>query len=110
MTTVTEMRPGTTLNDYLGRTVPVEMIEDDGGGQAWLNLSGEWLRIASITNLWDFDGLSAAGQSSIRMHFQAVTEDNRQVHLFQDLMDGAWYRQMTLSDEVFPRPAGIFAA
>ena len=110
MTTVMETIPETTRADYLGRSVPVDLIEDDGQGQAWLNLSGEWLRITTIKNLWDMDGQSAGGQPSIRMHFRAITEDSQQISLFQDLMNGAWYRQVTLNVEVYNRPTPIYRA
>ncbi len=96
MTTIAEMTSETT---YVGAPapagLPVDMIENDGQGQTWLNLSGEWLRIVAIKNLWSIDEPATGSQPSIRMHFRAITEDGQRLALFQDLLDGAWYQQAT---------------
>jgi hypothetical protein len=80
----------------LNRAIPVEMIENDGQDRAWLNLSGEWVKVVSVRNLWDIDGHSAGEKPWIHMHFQVEAESGRRLLLFQDLMDGSWYREVTL--------------
>ncbi len=101
MTTVTEMRREATHAGYPSGParveMPVELIEDDGLGQAWLNLSSGWLKIIAIKNLWNIDEPSIGGWPSIRMHFRAITEDGQRLALSQDLLDGTWYQQSTLT-------------
>ena len=80
--------------------MPVDMIENDGHGQAWLNLSSEWLKIVAIENLWSIDAPVSGRPPAIRMHFRAITEDGQQLSLFQDLLDGGWYRQVPLASHV----------
>ncbi len=94
MTTIAEMTSETTyVRGPAPADLPVDMIENDGQGQAWLNLSSEWLRIVAIKNLWSIDEPATGSQPSIRMHFRAIIEDGQRLALFQDLLDGAWYQQ-----------------
>lgn len=73
--------------------LPVEVLADDGKGQAWLKLGGEWSRLACIENLWKLDAMETGGQSIIRMHFRAVTDAGQTIRLFQDLCGGGWFQQ-----------------
>ena len=110
MTTVTEMRLNAPRTDYLSRPMPVEVLEDDGEGQAWVKLSGDWVKIATIKNLWDFGGGGSSSQPSLRMYFRAITEDDRRLALFQDLLDGSWYQQITLETGTLLQPTPIYRA
>lgn len=110
MTVVTELRPSAPRFDYLSRPVPVEVLEDDGEGQAWIKLVDEWVRITSIKNLWDIDAQNSGGQPALRMHFRAITEDNRQLALYQDLMDGSWYQRITLEKGLYLQATPIYRA
>lgn len=111
MTTVTEREPQINQLKPLNRPAPgqtlVEMIEDDGQGCAWLNLVGEWLKIESVKNLWDIDGYDAGEKPLIRMHFLVMVENGSQILLFQDLIDGSWYREITLGSGSKAQPAPI---
>ena len=73
--------------------LPVEVLADDGRGQAWLKIGGEWSRVVRIENLWKLDAMETGGQSTIRMHFRAVTDAGQTVRLFQDLCRGDWFQQ-----------------
>ena len=99
MTTITEREPQISQLESLNHPAPgqmvVEMIEDDGRGCAWLNLVGEWLKIVSVENLWDIDGYNAGEKPLIRMHFLVMVENGSQYLLFQDLIDGSWYWEVT---------------
>lgn len=79
-------------------SVPIEFREDNGEGHARLKLSGEWTRIESMHNLWELDGEWTGAQPVIRMHFRIVTEDQRRLTVFQDLIEGTWYQQVSLGD------------
>lgn len=110
MTTVTERKPQAVRTEYLSQPVPVEMIEKDWQGYAWLMLSGEWLRIESMTNLWDIDSYDAGEKPFIRMHFRVMLESDCQVLLFQDLIGGCWYQEISLVSNSCPQPTPIFSA
>jgi hypothetical protein len=88
----------TSTHQYLGRPIPVDIEENDGEGNARLKLSGQWARISAIENLWEIDGYWQEDQPVIRMYFRVTAEDGRQFLIFRDLVEGAWYRQLTLSD------------
>tara|TARA_B100000745_G_scaffold266015_1_gene191236 strand:+ start:135 stop:473 length:339 start_codon:yes stop_codon:yes gene_type:complete len=111
MTTVTEREPQINQLKPLDRPAPgqtlVEMIEDDGQGIAWLSLAGEWFKIVSVKNLWDIDGHYADEKPLIRMHFLVMVENGSQILLFQDLIDGSWYREITLRSGGKIQPTSI---
>ncbi|PKB57884.1 MAG: hypothetical protein BZY73_00585 [SAR202 cluster bacterium Casp-Chloro-G3] len=108
MTTVTEREPQVTRTECLNRPAPVEMVENDAQGCAWLNLAGEWLKIVSVKNLWDIDGHDTGEKPFIRMHFRVMVEDGRQILLFQDLIDGSWYQDITLASSNYAQPTPIY--
>ena len=110
MTTVVEREPQATRTQYLNRPEPVEMIENDGQGCAWLNLSCQWLKVVSVTNLWDIDGDNAGEKPFIRMHFRVVVENGSQILLFQDLIDGSWFQEITLSSANYTEATPIYGA
>jgi hypothetical protein len=110
MTTVGERELQVDRTEYPERTIPVEMIENDGQDCAWLKLSGEWSRIASVENLWDIDGQDAGEKASIRMHFRVMISSGRQTLLFQDLIDGCWYREADMSGGKYSEPAPVCRA
>jgi hypothetical protein len=94
MTTVSDRQFQDIRTEGANPAMRVEVIENDGLDRAWLNLSGEWVKIASVKNLWDIDGVAAGDKSLLRMHFRVVAESGRQLRLFQDLIDGCWYREV----------------
>jgi hypothetical protein len=99
MTARTRRKADTTSTpQYLSHPIPVYIEENDGEGSARLKLSGQWARISAIENLWEIDGYWQEDQPVIRMYFRVTAEDGRQFLIFRDLVEGAWYRQFTLSD------------
>ena len=82
----------------LRRSVALEMEEEDGQGIARLKLSGQWTRIKSMENLWQLDGEWLRGRPVVRMRFRVTTEDNRCFTVFRDLVEGSWYREISLGD------------
>ena len=72
-------------------TLPVEVLEQDGGGLPWLRLEGEWRRLAHIENLWQLEAIEGGPAPAVGLHFRAVTDDGRTLRLFQDLCRGAWF-------------------
>ena len=99
MTVRMERKPDTTPTyQSLGCPVPIDIEENDGAGNARVKLSGRWAKISAIKNLWEIDGYWQKDQLVIRMYFRVTTEDGRQFLIFRDLVEGAWYRQLTLSN------------
>ena len=98
MTTATRTTTDATTMQSLSNWVPVEIAERDGLGNAWVKLSDRWSRIHSIENLWELDGEWQQGQPVIRLHFKAVVEGHQSIALYQDLVEGAWYRRVALGD------------
>jgi hypothetical protein len=98
MTVRIERKPD-TISTYqsLSRPMPIDIEGNDGEGNARVKLSGQWAKISAIENLWEIDGYWQKGQPVIRMYFRVTAEDGRQFLIFRDLVEGAWYRQLTLS-------------
>jgi hypothetical protein len=98
MTIATHPTPGAIPMQALSNWVPVEIEESDGAGNAWVKLSDRWSRIHSMENLWELDGEWQQGQPVIRLHFKAIVEGQQSIALYQDLVEGAWYRRVALGD------------
>jgi hypothetical protein len=97
MTDMTRQKHGISTR-FLSLPSPVELIESDGHGNTWLKLSEDWVKITSIKNLWEMDGYRQREQPVLRMHFRATTQDGQTLLLFQDLLEGQWYREFTLGN------------
>lgn len=97
MTTTTRQQPG-AFTRYLSLPMPVELVEDDGNGVTWLKRpeDKDWVKVTSMKNLWEMDGYREREQPVVRMHFRAATQDGRTIMLFQDLLEGQWYCEVTL--------------
>jgi hypothetical protein len=98
MATRTLAVPDTTVVQSLSNWVPVEVEERDSAGNAWVKLADQWSRIDSMENLWELDGEWQGSRPIIRLHFNAVVEGHRRIALYQDLVEGSWYRRVALSD------------
>jgi hypothetical protein len=109
MTTTTRQGHDTSSR-FLSLPTPVELIENDGHGSSWLKLPEDWVRITSIKNLWEMDGYGKQEQPVVRMHFRVTTQDGRTLLLFQDILEGQWYRELTLGDADRDRSVPIYRA
>lgn len=108
MTPVSEGEPQVDRTECLNRPIRVQVIENDGQDCAWVNLSGQWSKIVSVKNLWDIDGYDAGEKPFIRMHFRVLAECGRQILLYQDLIDGSWYREISLDSDKCTSPAPVY--
>ena len=109
MTTTVRQHSGASAR-FLSLPIPIELLEDDGTGSVWLKLNEGWVKVTSMKNLWEMDGYQEQEQPVIRMRFRASTEDGRTLLLFQDLLEGQWYREFTLGSADQERPASIYRA
>jgi hypothetical protein len=109
MTATTKRSPGTSTR-FLSLPTPVELIENDEHGSTWLKLSEAWVKITAIKNLWEMDGYGEQEQPVVRMHFRVTTQEGRTLLLFQDLLEGQWYREFTLGNGDRDRSVPIYRA
>ncbi len=110
MTTAIQDKIGATVTPRRGRSVPVETTEDDVSGGFWLRLSGRWQKAKSMDNLWDISGEWWDQRPVIKMYFRVTTEDQSQLIVFRDLLEGTWYREgygEEETDESAGHPAAV---
>ena len=103
MTTVTISPPPPTTPMLDRAALPVEIQAAGEACKVWLKQTGQLPILAAIKNLWEFTEAPDDGWPGLRMYFKATTEDGRQFRLFQDLLDGQWYRELTPSTPGRPR-------
>ena len=97
MTTATISPPSIAIPMLDRATLPVEIQAAEESGKVWFKQTGQLPILGAIKNLWEFTAAPDGGRAELRMHFQATTEDGRQFRLFQDLLDGKWYREFAPS-------------
>jgi hypothetical protein len=56
------------------------------------------------------DGYGEQEQPVVRMHFRVTTQEGRTLLLFQDLLEGQWYREFTLGNGDRDRSVPIYRA
>jgi len=93
MTTATRERSVTDSIEKRGHPVPIETAEDDLHGSLWLHLDGQWQKASSMDNLWEISEAWWNGRPVIKMYFRVTTQDQSQFIIFQDLLEGTWYRE-----------------
>lgn len=75
----------------------VEINPAEEMGQVWLKQAGQLPVLAAMKNLWQITEAPEGEWPPLRMNFRATTEDGRQFLLFQDLLEGKWYRDLATS-------------
>ena len=78
-------------------TLPVEITAAEEAGKAWLKQAGQLPIMLDMKNDWKITEAPDGGLPQLRMNFRATTEDGRQFQLFQDLLEGKWYRELAPS-------------
>ena len=77
-----------------GTALPVEVQAAAEAGKVWLKQAGQLPILAAVENLWSITEAPDAESPQLRMNFRATTEDGREFPLFQDLLEGKWYREL----------------
>ena len=77
--------------------LPVEINSAEEEGKVWLEQAGQLPILAAIKNDWQITEAPDGRWPRLRMNFRATTEDGRQFQLFQDLIEGRWYRELAPS-------------
>ena len=78
-------------------TLPVEIKAAEEAGKFWLKQAGQPAILAAMKNDWKITEAPDGELPRLRMNFQATTDDGRQFRLFQDLLEGKWYRELAPS-------------
>ena len=97
MTTQVRNHSESPVNPKLHLSLGIEIREQDLNGYTWIKLSGDWTRIVIMKNLWEFDGEWLNDQPIIKMRFRITTEDGQHLTVFRDLIEGSWYRDISLT-------------
>ena len=77
--------------------LPVEIQPAEEAGKVWLKQAGQPPILAAMKNVWEITEAPDGAWPRLRMNFRATTEDGRQFRLFQDLIEGKWYRELAPS-------------
>ncbi len=77
--------------------LPVEIKAAEETGKVWLEQAGQLPILAAMKNVWKITEAPDGGLPQLRMNFLATTEEGRQFRLFQDLLEGKWYRELAPS-------------
>ena len=93
--TISPCDPSTPMFDPI--VLPVEIKAAEEAGKVWLKQSGQLPILAAMKNVWEITEAPDGAWPRLRMNFRATTEDGRQFRLFQDLIEGKWYRELAPS-------------
>ncbi len=94
------MTTATISPEFNPATLPVEIKTAEEAGKAWLEQAGQLPIMVDMKNDWKITEAPDGGLPQLRMNFRATTEDGRQFQLFQDLLEGKWYRELAPSAPV----------
>ena len=56
-------------------------------------LSYEWHSIREVLDIWRIEDEWWRNMPIVRVYYRVTTEDDRNITIFRDLVDGEWYRQ-----------------
>lgn len=93
MTTAIQDRTDVSASERRRRPVPIEIADGGPHSSFWLHLAGGWRKARSMDNLWKITDEWWDGRPVIKMYFRVTTEDRSQIIIFQDLLEGTWYRE-----------------
>ena len=93
----------TAIPSMYPAALPVEIQVVSQAGKVWLEQAGEPPLLVAIKNLWKITEGPDGEWPQLKMNFRATTEDGRQFQLFQDLLEGKWYRELAPLAPSHPR-------
>ncbi len=71
----------------------MEVKLNEDGRPVAISLKGKMLHIIKIDEIWEVDTQWWRPRKTSRRYFRVTTEDNRNMAIFWDLVQGGWYRQ-----------------
>ena len=88
------MTTATISPEFAPVALPVQIKAAEEAGKVWLEQAGQPAILAAMKNVWKITEAPDGEWPRLRMNFRATTEDGRQFQLFQDLLEGKWYREL----------------
>jgi hypothetical protein len=85
--------PGSEPVRRVNPPIPVAVRETARHRLLAVRIQGRWRRVVSIADVWSIDEEWWREKPIVRMYYQVNLEDGRQMTVFRDMLDGAWYRQ-----------------
>ena len=73
--------------------IPVEVRENARQLPVAVRLKRRWRSVVSIDEVWSIDEEWWRERPIVRMYYTVNLEGDRQLTVFRDMLDGAWYRQ-----------------
>jgi hypothetical protein len=73
--------------------IPVKVRENVRHTPVAVRIKGRWRKVVSLAEVWSIDEEWWRERPIIRMYYRVNLEDGRQMTVFRDMLDGAWYRQ-----------------
>jgi hypothetical protein len=73
--------------------IPIEVRETGHQTPRVIKVNGHWRRVISIADLCNVDEEWWRERPIVRMYYRVNLENGRQITVFRDMLDGAWYRQ-----------------
>jgi hypothetical protein len=77
----------------LNPPIPIAVRESTHQRPRAIRIKGRWLKVISIDDVCNVDEEWWRERPIVRMYYRVNMEDGRQITVFQDMLDGAWYRQ-----------------
>jgi hypothetical protein len=77
----------------LNPTIPIEVRESTHQTPRVIKVNGRWHKVISIDDLCNVDEEWWRERPIVRMYYRVILENETQITVFRDMLDGAWYRQ-----------------
>jgi hypothetical protein len=77
----------------LNPPIPIEVRESTHQTPRVIKVNGRWRKVISIDDLCNVDEEWWRERPIVRMYYRVILENETQITVFRDMLDGAWYRQ-----------------
>jgi hypothetical protein len=77
----------------LNPPIPIEVRESAHQTPRAIKINGRWRQVVSIVDVCSLDEEWWRERPIVRMYYRVILADGRQMTVFRDMLDGAWYRQ-----------------
>jgi hypothetical protein len=85
--------PGDEPFRPLNPPIPIEVRESTHQMPRAIKIRGRWRNVVSIVDVCNLDEEWCRERPIVRMYYRVTLEGDRQMTVFRDMLDGAWYRQ-----------------
>jgi hypothetical protein len=85
--------PGSGPIRPLNPPIPIVVRENAKHLPLAVQIKGRWRRVVAIDDVWSIDEEWWREKPIVRMYYRVNLDGDRQITVFRDMLDGAWYRQ-----------------